>query len=75
MFGSVKHDHAEIPFASPDRFFEAIRSIVVQIPIDTLHQVFDHRPERLDWITKGNGEYYSSPTHWLIYFLAPGTGE
>jgi hypothetical protein len=35
-------------FGSGDKLFEAIPGVVMEIPIETLHQVFDHWLERLD---------------------------
>jgi hypothetical protein len=45
-------------FASRDQFFETILNVGMKIPIENLHRVLDHWLERLDWVTKNNGEYY-----------------
>jgi hypothetical protein len=42
LFGHVKQSLAEMTFASRDQFFEAILSVVMKIPIETLHQVLDY---------------------------------
>jgi hypothetical protein len=44
-------------FAS-DESFEAILSVMMKAPMKTLHRVFDHWLEPLDWVAKNNGEYY-----------------
>jgi hypothetical protein len=75
LFGHVKQSLAGMIFASRHELFEAILSVVMKIPIETLHRVFDHWLERLDLVAKNNGEYYPYSKYWLIYFLADSTGE
>jgi histone-lysine N-methyltransferase SETMAR len=58
LFGHVKHCLAGMSFASRDDLFEAIRSVVMAIPTETLHRVFDHWLERLEWVAQNNGDYY-----------------
>jgi hypothetical protein len=58
LFGHVKHSLAGAAFASRSELFEAIPSVVTEIPREILHRVFDDWLERLDWVAKNHGEYY-----------------
>jgi hypothetical protein len=42
LFGHLKHCLAETVFASRSELFEAIQNVMTEIPIETLHRVFDH---------------------------------
>jgi KaiC/GvpD/RAD55 family RecA-like ATPase len=44
-------------FVSCNELLEAIQSVVMAIPINTLRLVFDHWMERLAWVAKNNGDY------------------
>jgi hypothetical protein len=57
LFGHVQLSLAGMTFASHDESFEAILSVVMKIPKDISHRVFDHWLERLDWVAKSKGEY------------------
>jgi histone-lysine N-methyltransferase SETMAR len=58
LFGHINQCVAEMTFGSGDKLFEAIPSVVMEILIETLHQVFDCWLERMDWVAKNNGDYY-----------------
>jgi hypothetical protein len=57
LFGHVILPLAGMTFASRHESFEAILTVVMNIPRETSHRVFDHWLERLDWVAKSNGEY------------------
>jgi hypothetical protein len=62
-------------FPSDEELLDAISEVVTGIESETLIAVFEHWMERLECVSKNNGDYYSSTTSWLIYFSPnlPGT--
>jgi hypothetical protein len=46
----------------------AMGEVVTGIESETLTAVFEHWMERLEWLSKNNGDYYPQTTSWLIYF-------
>jgi hypothetical protein len=75
LFGHVKHCLQGMAFASQEEIFTAIGEILTDIPKETLHHVFDHWMERLEWVSQHNGDYYQKPRHWLIQFSGIGIRE
>jgi hypothetical protein len=58
LFGHVKHCLQGMAFTSQEEVFTVIGEIVTDIPKETLHRVFDHWMERLEWVSQHNGDYY-----------------
>jgi hypothetical protein len=54
-------------FPSHEEFLDAIGEGVTGIESETLTTVFEHWMERLEWMSKTNGDYYPYTTSWLIY--------
>jgi hypothetical protein len=55
-------------FPSYEELLDAIGEVVTGIESETLTAVFEHWMERLECISKNNGDYYPETTSWLIYF-------
>jgi hypothetical protein len=45
-------------FPSYEEIFDAIGEAVTTIESETLIAVFEHWMERLEWVSKNNGDYY-----------------
>jgi hypothetical protein len=46
-------------FPSDEELFDAISEVVTGIESETLTTVFEHWMERLEWVSKNNGDYYT----------------
>jgi hypothetical protein len=55
-------------FPSYEKLLDVIGEVVTGIESETLTAVFEHWMERLEWVSKNNGDYYPETTSWLIYF-------
>jgi hypothetical protein len=55
-------------FPSYEELSKAIGEVVTGIESETLTAVFEHWMERLEWVSKNNGDYHPYTTSWLIYF-------
>jgi hypothetical protein len=53
-------------FSSHEEFLTAIGEIVIDIPNEALHRVFDHWMERPECVSEHNGDNYPQPKHWII---------
>jgi hypothetical protein len=58
LFWHVQHCLQGTIFRSREELLAAIREIVTAIPPGTLHCVFEHWMERLEWVSQNNGDYY-----------------
>jgi hypothetical protein len=58
LFGYVKNCLQGASFQSREELFTAIAETVTAIPGDTLHSVFENWMERLEWVSRNNGDYY-----------------
>jgi hypothetical protein len=58
LFGYVKERLKGIVFPSYEELLDAIGEVVTGIESETLTAVFEHWMERLEWMSKNNGEYY-----------------
>jgi hypothetical protein len=45
-------------FPSHEESLDAISEVVTGIESETLTAVFEHWMERLEWVSKNNGDYY-----------------
>jgi aromatic ring-opening dioxygenase catalytic subunit (LigB family) len=45
-------------FPSYEELLDAIGEVVIDIESETLIVVFEHWIERLEWVSKNNGDYY-----------------
>jgi hypothetical protein len=58
LFGHVKCCLQGIAFASYEELLVVIGEIVTDIPKETLHLLFGHWMQRLDWTFQHNRDYY-----------------
>jgi hypothetical protein len=58
LFGYVKAKLQGMEFLSDQELLEAIREVVSGIASDTLNAVFEEWMERLEWVSKNNGDSY-----------------
>jgi histone-lysine N-methyltransferase SETMAR len=58
LFGYVKERLKEMVFPSYEELLDAIGEVVTGIELETLTVVFEHWAERLEWVSKNNGDYY-----------------
>jgi hypothetical protein len=68
LFGYVKERLKGMVFPSYEESLDAIGEVVTGIESETLTAVFEHWMERLEWVSKNNGDYDPRTTSWLIYF-------
>jgi hypothetical protein len=59
LFGYVKEHLKEMVFPSYEELLDATGEAVTSIEPETLTAVFEHWMERLEWVSKKNGDYYS----------------
>jgi hypothetical protein len=55
-------------FPSHEELLDAIGELVTGIESKTLTAVSEHWMERLEWVSKNNGDYYPLTNSWLISF-------
>jgi hypothetical protein len=55
-------------FLSYEELLDAIGEVVTGIESETLTAVFEHWMERLEWVSKNDGDYYPETASWIIYF-------
>jgi histone-lysine N-methyltransferase SETMAR len=58
LFGYVKERLRGRVFPSYEALLDAIGEVVTGIESETLTAVFEHLVERLEWMSKNNGDYY-----------------
>jgi hypothetical protein len=58
LFGYVKKRFKGMVFPSYEELLDEIDEVVTGIESETLTTVFEHWMERLEWVTKNNGDYY-----------------
>ena len=58
LFGYVKGKLKGRSFNSREEIFDAIQSIIEDIPIETKRSVFDQWAERCEWVSTHEGRYY-----------------
>jgi transposase len=58
LFGYVKERLKGMVFPSYEELPDAIGEMVTGIESETLTAVFEHWMERLEWVSKNNGDYY-----------------
>jgi hypothetical protein len=58
LFGYVKHCLQGMAFSSHRELRAAIERIVSEIPIMTLHAIFELWMERLEWVFDNNDDYH-----------------
>jgi histone-lysine N-methyltransferase SETMAR len=58
LFGYVKECLKGMLFRSYEELLNAIGEVVTGIESETLTAVFEHRMERIEWVSKNNGDYY-----------------
>jgi transposase len=58
LFGYVKEHLKRMAFPSYEELLDTIREVVTCIESETLTAVFDYWMERLEWVSKNNGDYY-----------------
>jgi transposase len=68
LFGYLKERLKGMLFASYEELLDAIGEVVTGIQSETLTAVFEHWMERLEWVSKNNGDYYPETTSCPIYF-------
>jgi hypothetical protein len=59
LFGYVKERLKGMAFPSCEELLDAIGEVVTGIDSETLTTVFEHWMERLEWVSKNNGDDYS----------------
>jgi hypothetical protein len=59
LFGYVKEYLKGMVFPSYEELLDAIDEVVTGIESETLTAVFEHWMQRLEWVSKNNGHYYS----------------
>jgi hypothetical protein len=59
LFGYVKESLKGMVFPSYEALLDAIGEVVTGIESETLTAVFEHWMERLEWVSKNNGDYYT----------------
>jgi hypothetical protein len=68
LFGYVKERRTGMVFPSYEELLDAVGEVVTNTESETLTAVFEYWMERLEWVSKNNGDYYPSTTSWFIYF-------
>jgi transposase len=58
LFGYVKERLKEMVFPSYEELLDVIGEVVTGIELETLTAVFEHWMERLEWVSKNNGDDY-----------------
>jgi transposase len=58
LFGYVKERLKGMVFPLYEELMDAISEVVTGIESETLNAVFEHWMERLEWVSKNNGNYY-----------------
>jgi hypothetical protein len=58
LFGYVKERLKGMLFPLYEELLDAIGEVVAGIESETLTAVFEHWMERLEWVSKNNGDYY-----------------
>jgi transposase len=58
LFGYVKERLMGMVFPSYEELLDAIGEVVTGIGSETLTAVLEHRMERLEWVSKNNGDYH-----------------
>jgi hypothetical protein len=58
LLGYVKERLKGMVFPSYEELLDAIGEVVTCIESGTLTAVFEHWMERLEWVSKNNGDYY-----------------
>jgi hypothetical protein len=58
MFGYVKERLKGMVFPSYEELLDAIGAVMTGIELETLTALFEHWMERLEWMSKNNGDYY-----------------
>jgi histone-lysine N-methyltransferase SETMAR len=58
LFSYVKERLKGMVFPSYEELLDAIGKVVTGIESETLTAVFEHWMERLEWMSKNNGDYY-----------------
>jgi hypothetical protein len=58
LFGYVRERLKGMVFPSCKELLDAIGEVVTRIESETLTAVFEHWMERLEWMSKNNGDYY-----------------
>jgi transposase len=58
LFGYVKERLKGMVFPSYEELFDAIGEVVTGTESETLTDVFEHWMERLEWVSRNNGDYY-----------------
>jgi hypothetical protein len=59
LFGYVKERLKGMVFPSYEALFDAIGEVMIGIESETLTAIFEHWIERLEWVSKVNGDYYA----------------
>jgi hypothetical protein len=58
LFGYVKECLKGMVFTSYEALLDAIGEVVTGIKSETLTAMFEYWMERLEWVSKNNGDYY-----------------
>jgi hypothetical protein len=58
LFGYVKECLRRMMFPSYEELLDAIGEVVTGIESETLTAVFEYWMERLEWVSKNNGDHY-----------------
>jgi transposase len=58
LFGYLKARLKGMVFPSYEELLDAIGEMVTGVELETLTAVFEHWIERLEWMSKNNGDYY-----------------
>jgi hypothetical protein len=58
LFGYIKECLKGMVFLSYEELLDAIGEVVTSIESETVTAVFEHWMERLEWVSKNNGDYY-----------------
>jgi hypothetical protein len=58
LFGYLQAKLQGMEFLSHLKLLEAIHTMVIGIGSDTLNAVFEEWMERVEWVSKNNGDYY-----------------
>jgi hypothetical protein len=58
LFGYINEGLKGMMFPSYEELLDTIREVVISIGSKTLTAVFEHWTERLEWVSKNNGDYY-----------------
>jgi hypothetical protein len=68
LFGYVKARLKGMVFPLYEELLNAIGEMVIGIESETLTAESYNWMERLEWVSKNNGDYYPLTISWLIYF-------